>query len=110
MCSGIGEGFELSVMGTGFIRGLGGNSEVQFSGVLKPTTFVSARELRAQISAADIANPGICVVVACNPRPDGSSSCSNPVGFTVRAVPPRPDGFSPPSGPAGTLVTISGLS
>jgi RHS repeat-associated protein len=106
-----GPDFELTVTGTGFVSGAGGNSVVLFNNVAKPTTFVSATQLKAQIAAADIASPGMFPVTVTNPQPDGTSSNSNTANFRATVVlPPRVDSFSPGNGPAGTPVTITGAN
>jgi RHS repeat-associated protein len=105
-----GSGFEMTVAGAGFVSGSGGNSVVRFNDAPKPTRFVSARELRAQISAADIASPGLYPVVVTNPQPDGGSSNSNAVNFTNASLPPVISNVSPGIGSAGATVTINGAN
>ena len=62
--------FTLSVNGTGFVSG----SVVNWNGNPRATTFVSTSQLRAQISAADIAKAGTASVTVVNPPPGGGMS------------------------------------
>jgi hypothetical protein len=96
--------FNLGVKGTGFVQG----AVVKWNGMDRTTTFVSATELSAAITAADVANPVGVQITVTNPAPGGGTS--NPVTFTVVAAQPpvastpititiAPDG-SPPNGPS----------
>jgi uncharacterized protein (TIGR03437 family) len=58
-----GPAFTLTANGTNFI----GGSIVRWNGADRPTTFVSATQLRANIPAADIANPGVAQITVFNP-------------------------------------------
>jgi hypothetical protein len=60
-------GFMLTVSGTGFVQG----SSITFNGSSRMTTYTSATQLQAAISAADIASIGTADIAAINP---GSSS------------------------------------
>lgn len=87
--------FTLTVNGTGFVGPNG--SVVRWNGNERPTTFVSATRLTAQISAADIADVGTAVVTVFNPTPGGGTS--DAVNFTIEKltgyeadVSPRPLG------------------
>lgn len=71
----------LSVTGTGFVPG----SEVRWNGSPRPTTYVSATQLRAAIPAADLATPTTAQVTVVTPEPGGGTSA--PLTFTV-APPP----------------------
>ena len=72
--------FTLTVNGTGFTS----NSVVYWSGATRPTTFVMANQLTAQISAADIANPAtVPVYVRTTGGIYGGGTNSNTVNFTV---------------------------
>ncbi|MBP6823867.1 MAG: hypothetical protein KA368_20130, partial [Acidobacteria bacterium] len=62
------------------------NAVVNWNGSPRATLFVSSLELRAQITAADVANQGTAVVTATNPAPGGGTS--NPLNFTIN--PPNP--------------------
>jgi hypothetical protein len=63
-------GFTIVVNGSGFVRG----SQVQFNGSNRTTTFVSTTQLKAQISASDVAIPGNAAVTVSNPAPGGGIS------------------------------------
>lgn len=58
-----GSAFLLGVAGSGFPQG----ATVQWNGVTKPTTFVSASQLYAQIAVADIASAGSVAVTVVSP-------------------------------------------
>src|SRR5581483_7416438 len=58
-----GSGFTMSVAGTNFIPG----STVQIQGSNRTTTFISATQLTAAITAADIAAPGNSNITVSNP-------------------------------------------
>jgi hypothetical protein len=77
-----GPSFSLSVTGSNFITG----STVQWNGTARTTTFVSATQLNAAITAADIAAPGTALVTVSNPAPGGG--VSSPLTFTILASPP----------------------
>jgi uncharacterized protein (TIGR03437 family) len=72
-----GGGFTLTVTGTNFING----AVVQWNGAARPTTFVSATQLTAQIPAADVTTIGNVAVTVANPAPGGGTS--NAVQFQV---------------------------
>jgi hypothetical protein len=78
-----GAAFTLTVNGSGFISA----SSVQWNGSARTTTFVSATQISAAITAADIASPGSPSVTVVNPAPGGGTSA--PVSFTINpaAVP-----------------------
>ena len=87
--------FTLTVKGTGFVGPNG--SIVRWNGADRTTTFVSATELKAAISEADILNVGTAVVTVFNPSPGGGTS--NAVNFEIEKltgyeadVAPRPLG------------------
>ena len=69
--------FTLSVFGSNFVA----SSVVRWNGQDRATTFVSASELAAAISAADIANQGIATVTVATPAPGGGISAS--ADFTI---------------------------
>lgn len=72
-----GASLNLSVYGTGFVPG----AVVTWNGAERPTSFVSPSQLRAAISAADVAEAGVAEVRAVNPVPGGGPS--NALSFTV---------------------------
>ena len=57
---------------------------VQWNGTARATTFVSATQLRATITAADIAAPGTAQVSVLDP----GGAASGALPFTVAAAPP----------------------
>jgi len=72
--------FTLTVTGTGFVS----NSEVNFNGNPRTTTFVSATQVTAAIPASDVASTGTPSVTVTNPTPGGGTS--NPLTFTITAA------------------------
>ena len=74
--------FALTVNGANFVPG----AEVRWNGSPRPTTFNSATQLTAQISASDVASAGPVVVTVFNPAPGGG--LSNGANFTI--TPPNP--------------------
>ena len=83
--------FTLTVEGVGFVPG----SQVQWNGEPRPTIYLSAGQLTAQIDAADIAAAQTASVTVFNPLPGGGVSA--PVSFAVAPPNPLPDvsGLSP---------------
>ena len=80
-------GFPLTVNGTGFII----SSVVRWNGEDRTTTYVSATQLTATISAADIASVGTASVTVFNPGPGGGESNALPFTVTLEAAPePQP--------------------
>ena len=86
-----GAAFTLTVNGTGFVS----TSVVKFNGAAKTTTFVSATQLTAAITAADIATAGTATVTVTNPAPGGGTSGKSLVHdqccFRTNAYLDRPD-------------------
>ena len=74
--------FDLTVQGSGFYSG----SVVRWNGANRPTTFVSASELRAAIAASDAAVQGPVAITVVNAPPGGGTS--NESSLTVRAPNP----------------------
>lgn len=72
-----GGAFQLSVFGTGFIA----SSTVRWNGADRVTVLADAGELRAAISAADVATAAVIAVTVFNPAPGGGGS--NAADFTV---------------------------
>jgi hypothetical protein len=75
--------FTLTVNGSSFTP----SSIVRWNGTDRPTTFLSATELRASIAAADVASPGAASVTVVTPAPGGGTSA--PLTFTIGAPGPR---------------------
>jgi trimeric autotransporter adhesin len=79
MASG-GSGFMLTVNGGGFIA----SSVVYWNASPRPTTFMTANQLTAQISATDIANPAtVGVYIRTTGGAYGMGVNSNTMNFTV---------------------------
>ncbi|MEW5868603.1 MAG: C39 family peptidase, partial [Chloroflexota bacterium] len=79
-----GAAFTLTVNGTNFVNG----SVVRWNGSNRTTTYVSATQLTAAITAADIATAGTVPVTVFNPTPGGGTS--NAVNFTINTSNPVP--------------------
>lgn len=73
--------FTLTVNGTGFVS----SSVVRWNGVNRPTTFVNSSQLRANISADDVANVGTVEVTVFSPAPGGGLSA--PKAFVTGQAP-----------------------
>jgi hypothetical protein len=69
----LGGNFTLTVNGSGFVPG----SVVQYDGSPRPTTFVSATKITAQISSHDIIAVGTHAITVVNPSPGGGTSNSS---------------------------------
>ena len=91
--------FTLSVTGTGFVPG----SEVRWNGSSRPTTYVSATQLRAAIAAADVATPATAQVTVSSPAPGGGTSA--PLPFTV--APPPSLTVSATTVARGATITVT---
>jgi hypothetical protein len=65
--------FTLAVYGANFVQG----ATVNWNRQPRTTTFISARELQAQILASDIANPTAGYITVTNPPPGGGVSSSS---------------------------------
>ena len=65
--------FTLNVYGANFVSG----AVVNWNGQARTTTFVSARELQAQILASDIVKPTAGYITVTNPAPGGGVSSSS---------------------------------
>jgi hypothetical protein len=68
--SASGVAFTLTATGSGFA----GNSVVQVNGTARPTTFGSATQLTAQLTAADRAAVGTAAITVFTPAPGGGTS------------------------------------
>ena len=107
-------GFTLTVNGSGFIAA----SAVRWNGVNRPTQFVNATQLSAQIPASDIVNAGTANVTVFNPsNANGSGGgTSNPVPFTINVAPnpaPRLTSLNPSSANAsgaGFALMLTGAN
>ncbi|MBZ5621856.1 MAG: cell shape-determining protein, partial [Acidobacteriia bacterium] len=97
--------FTLTVNGTGFLNGV----VVNWNGTSRTTTFGSATQLTAAITAADIATAGTAPVTVVNPG-GGTSGAST---FTINAANPVPaiTSLTPATATAGTAafnLTVTG--
>jgi len=90
-------GFILTVNGSGFAA----TSVVRWNGANRTTTFVSANQLRATITAADLAIQGSVPVTVFTPTPGGGTSAV--LSFTVTA--PIVSSL-PPAAPGNPTVTL----
>ena len=96
-----GAALSLSVNGSNFSNA----SKVRWNGADRPTTFGSATQLTAAISAGDIAAAGSAQVSVFNPAPGGGSAPA--LAFTINAAPaPAP----PPDNPVPVLSSIAPAS
>ena len=101
--------FTLTVNGTNFVNG----STVNWNGSARTTQFVSATQVTASITAADIASVGSANVTVTNPAPGGGTS--NQAAFTINANAPAPTtiSISPSVGIAGGAaftLTVNGTN
>lgn len=102
-----GPGFTLTVTGSSFIS----SSTVQWNGSSRATSLVSATQVQAQITAADIASGASVPVTVSNPFPGGGTSNSST--FTVNNPAPTLTSLSPTSATAGGAafaLTITGTN
>src|SRR6185436_627586 len=98
-----GAGFTLTVNGTNFVAG----SRVLWNGAERLTTYLSATQLAAQISEADIANAATVNVTVFNPAPGGGAS--NALSFNV-VPPPNPVPAITTLNPAATFSGAAGIT
>jgi uncharacterized protein DUF4082 len=84
----------LTVNGTGFVNG----SIVNWNGSPRGTTYGSATQLQAAITATDLANTGTAQVSVVTPAPGGGTS--NNAVFTITMTSPPP----PPTAPTNLMA------
>ncbi len=102
--------FTLTVNGANFVNG----SVVRWDSGARPTTFVSATQLTAQIAASDLAGgAGTAQVTVFNPAPGGGTSSA--LSFTITTFNPSPtiSGLNPGQANAGGgafTLTVNGSS
>ena len=97
-----GSAFTLTVNGSNFVSA----STVHWNGSSRSTTFVSASQLTASISASDIASAGSAKITVVNPSPGGGASA--PLAFTVNAPAPTVSiSVNPTSLTLGSSATLT---
>jgi hypothetical protein len=102
--------FTLSVSGQNFVSG----AAIEWNGSIVTTTFISATQLQAQISAADIAASGTALVSVTNPAPGGGNSGN--AEFIINSTSnsePTLTSISPVlvnAGSSGFLLTVTGTN
>ncbi|MFN0121730.1 MAG: hypothetical protein ACKV2V_14650 [Blastocatellia bacterium] len=77
-------GFTVQLTGSGFIPG----SVAQWNGAPRPTTFLSATQLSAVITAQDARTVGTAAVSVINPAPGGGMTTTVPFTVLPRPLPP----------------------
>ena len=95
--------FTLTVNGAGFVSG----ATVQWGGSNRTTTYMSATQLTAAITATDIASAGAASVLVANP--DGTKSSAST--FTINPAPPALTSLSPATtvvGSSAFTLTVNG--
>jgi 6-phosphogluconolactonase len=98
-----GAAFTLTVNGSNFVTG----SVVRWNGSDRPTAFISASQVSAQIPASDIAVAGTAAITVFNPAP--GEGASNSLTFTITG--PTITTISPNSadtGGAAFTLTVNG--
>jgi hypothetical protein len=100
-----GSGQTISLAGTNFFS----DSQVQFSGSNRPTSFVSSTQLTVQLSSSDLAQAGTPALSVVNT--EGLGWTSNALSLTITPttpVNPTLTAISPASAPVGTsTVTLT---
>lgn len=99
--------FTLTVNGYSFT----GASTVMWGSTALATTYVSATQLTAQVTAAQLAAQGNFSVTVVTPSPGGGTSNANT--FTVNALAPTISGIAPTSATAGAAafpLTVTGTN
>src|SRR5580658_3899038 len=99
-----GPAFALRVDGTNFIAA----SSVQWNGSYRATSYLSATQLTASITAADLLSAGVASVTVVNPAPGGGTSAAASIAINnpipaIAAVSPN---SSDQGGPAFTLSVV----
>jgi len=93
--------FTLTVNGSNFVT----RSVVRWNGSDRPTAFISASQVSAQIQASDIAAAGIAAITIFNPAPGGASS--NSFAFSIGPGPVSVAVAADPSGKFGKFVYVA---
>jgi Subtilase family len=101
--------FILTATGSNFLTG----SQIMWNGANRDTTYVSATELTALITATDITTPATVTVQVFNPTPGGGTSAAQTFVIGVPNPVPVLTGISPVTATAGDpefTLTITGSS
>jgi hypothetical protein len=101
-----GAGFTLTVTGSGFTA----SSVARWNGSARPTTVVSATQLLASISSADLAAAGTASVTVFTPAPGGGTSGSRAFTITAPSTPSSPTSSAPPAMPSSPVVRLSSVN
>ena len=99
--------FVLAVNGTNF----NSSSKVRLGGADRPTTFVNATQVTAQLTAADVQTAGIFAITVINPAPGGGSTTA--VDFIVNNPTATVSSLAPASktaGDAAFVLTVNGAN
>jgi len=102
-----GPAFALNVIGANFTA----NSMVQWKGSARPTTFVNAATLQAQIPSTDLATAGTFPITVANSGAGSATSVA--ANFVVTAAPPTVTSVSPATavaGGPGFALTVTGTN
>jgi hypothetical protein len=92
-------GITLTVTGTNFVNG----SAVNWNGVARPTVFVNATQLSAQIPATDTAFSGTATISVSNPAGSASPGTSNSLPFTMTS----PASLASPGAPTLSVTSAA---
>jgi hypothetical protein len=98
----LGTPITLTVNGSGFMS----SSTIRWNNIDRPTTFVSATQLRTPLSASDVAAVGIAQVSVATPAPGGGLSSALP--FEVAPAPVLTVSTVTAAGGASVTVTLTG--
>ncbi|TFZ02667.1 DUF1929 domain-containing protein [Ramlibacter henchirensis] len=102
-----GAAFTLTVNGSNFVSG----AAVRWNGAARTTTFVSATQLTAAITAADIATAGTAQVSVLNPGGAVSANAAFTTTAPAAATPPAVASLAPNTATAGAAaftLTVNG--
>lgn len=92
---------DVTINGSGYFDGI---SKITFNGAETNTTFVSKTQLKATLSAADLATAKIITVKVVNPAPGGGASTGK--DLTVKNGTPAILSFNPASVDANSTDTV----
>jgi hypothetical protein len=95
--------FSLTINGSGFTS----SSVARWNGADRPTTFVSSSQLRAAITAADVAVVGSAAVTVFSPTPGGGTSSALAFAITAGSATPPVLSASATTVAAGSPITVT---